>query len=238
MDAVRYTRNYKIPANSSLHLDISGEAIKHLRGDDNLKIAFDHGTITDFALGVGYNAGSISKFSQVTLYNETSNEVQGEFTWGNGDVDNDSIVFASALPVRNENGAALNTNDVDTQAILSTIDGVLDNILGNLNSINGAKKPVIDMTNAVYKSYWGNVALTTIVSAGANTNGVLIHTASVAGSSASNQFGQINIGNDIWIQARGNAGACHENIFIPAGKSISVQTSGGYGTANIAYTIL
>lgn len=217
MDAVRYTRNYKIPANGSLPLDIAGEAIKHLRGSDQLTIAFDDGTKTDFALGVGYPAGSISPFSKITLYNDTANEVTGAFTWGSGNVDNDSLVIGDAVKIENKNGVKLETNDVDTQTILNDIKATLDAF---------AASPDIDLSNVQTASVTN--ATTTVVAAVDNTNGVEIPLYS-AYAGNNNTYVELIVDGNIVHKINAVSGTAPNekltNILIPSGVAVVLNAS-------------
>jgi hypothetical protein len=240
-NAYRDSRSYSIGPNSSLDLDITGTAIKHLRGDGNIEISFNNKPETDFAVGMGYPHGSIAPYSKITLINHSDHHVEGVFSYGSGNVDNDSLVIADAIKIRNENGTILKVDDDATQSLLTTVDTTLKSVLALLQSNQDQRAGLTTLENASYASVSGSSS--TVVSESQNINGVIIRLGSSNSYTKSYTSGILVSDNLITVPYySGGGGNVYrsevKNIFVPPGCSIKLMSNRSNYIARIWYEVL
>lgn len=158
-------------------------------------------------------------FQKIEVVNDSGSDLTFQLDIGYGKISTNSVSI---------NGT-IKTDDDETQTLLTTIDTVLDNILALLKNPEELRSGFNDLSGMSYYSCANTT--TSIVTAGANVNGVII--GSLHGTSTGGT-GTFRIdGNDVFYTngTAGNQFVVSNPIFVPAGVSVDM-------TSNNASTII
>ena len=220
IESTYYTRSYKIAANSQVNVDITGAAIKHLRGNGDLLLSIDDKAPTDFGRGIGYPYKDTGNFTKITLINNNAFEATGTVFYGTGDIENSSMTLADAVEVINKPATKIDVDDADTQVKLDSVITAV-NALAPLMQNDTDKRADLTTLEGATGVQVSN-ATTTVVSAGANVNGVIIRTLDI--TVRANGTNYVKIGADYLYRENGTTSASVskfiKDIHVPAGKAI------------------
>lgn len=152
----------------------------------------------------------------------------------------DIFIDSIASPVEIDSTTPIKVDDDATQTAIAALSTNLSDLLKNDDQKRNA---LTTLAGASYAEVSNGT--TVVVAAGANLNGIVLRrgfitsSANISGVAASIKFGTQHllalIGNSV------TAGVfCQslENIFLPAGTSLTITTAGTYATAGIWYEVL
>lgn len=132
----------------------------------------------------------------------------------------------------------LSISDADTHTKLDTLETSLTALEALLVNDETLRKPLTTLAGASYASVSGSSS--TVVTAGANTNGVIIRFAQVVNGGSGNCSLSID-GNVVIRCDGGSAGLQREqirDIFVPAGQAVAIQSSVAAARVHILYEVL
>lgn len=238
------SEEFTIPANGQLNVPIGGEFVRCLEATDNFKIAVNGGAKLYFASGMEYRPPNIDGFDSFTMYNETGTDIDVVMGWGAGDLNDNRLTASGNLHVQNVVGEKLNVDDADTQAAIASLEIAVDSVTAEVTAINALLQSDIDQRQALTTLAGASYAevttatTTTVVTAGANTNGVIIRQAMIASNNSGTTV-QITVGgNSLMYTQAGYSCFSIQNIYVPAGNAIAIQSGGVNTKALIWYEVL
>lgn len=141
--------------------------------------------------------------------------------------------IADAVKVKNDTGDTLDVSDTDGQAAIAAVEAAVDDVNALLQDDEALRAPLTTLENASY----GNAG--TLVSSGANVNGVIIRTASLCSGTQATGAASVTAGGSAIAQVGGNYTSLFiKDVFIPAGVALAVSNSGSASSVNVWYEVL
>ena len=212
---------------------VMGQAqfVRCLEANGPFYVSVNNGQEMYFASGIQYTAPGLEDFQEYALINKSGAPVTVTMAWGFGELTDNRLTATGNLSVINAPATKLDVDDADTQTALASI-------LAMLQNDELQRKPLTTLQGATLVSVLN--ATTTVVTAGANVNGVIIRSINLF--SGSNVTAYLQIGATKLLQTGYSSGAAvnceRENIFVPAGNQIIISGGNAASGGNMAYEVL
>lgn len=241
---------YTVPAGQSMPVQVAGEFVRCLEASEKFKLSISGGAAVYFDSGIQWTARSPEQFDEFIIINESANPLTVVMAWGYGEFVDNRLAVSGTIRVDNVSGDKLDVEDYYTKTFLPDIKNYADWTYNNSQALvqqadessaywkSRNFSPKTPLTNASFASV--NNATTTIVTAGANVNGVIIRHAALSSESSSGGATLKVNGNDLLRTTGGTAGLQNQtvrDIYVPPGWSISA-TAGAAGYVNVFYEVL
>ncbi len=211
----------------------------------------------DFFNGRRYR--SRTPFNVVEIENPNGTSMTINLLIGDAEIDDQRFSVSGSLGVKNDAtddelnvqtkaGTVLKVDDDETQTALATLNTsvanvqtAVDNIETLLQSDTDLRSPLTDLTNATDALVTN--ATTTLVTAGANTNGILLRLGMVSFSAdATTKTGYLSIGGNyiIYHQASSQLAKVEQvrDILLPAGQALVASASNASTYVSAWYEVL
>lgn len=250
------TYPFSIPAGATVPFSITSSRLALIEATDEINVIFGVGNKTVLFAGLTYGTPQGQAWGQIYLENPTGTTVTGRFIAGNGLIEDRRLTATGNLQVVNPAGQKLDVDDADTQTaiaatntLLTTIDGVLDNIksqtdnlssiLSRLGDIETMSTGAIDMTNASYGSAINST--TTLVTAVANTSGIIVFKGII--NDGGSGTGSVKFGGNPIIGADFAGTATYREsletpLLLPSGSALVVESTSANVKVHVWYEVL
>lgn len=232
-----------IAAGESYELKFGYQSCNFLRvavANAAFRIRLDDTYEVNAAAGKKFNT-SPENFSKVEVINTSGGNLTFQLEIGTGEISSDEVVISNTVNTSDANTlAAIQNMDANTQAALEEVEDLFkDDRL--------KRSPMTTLQGASYASQAG-AGSQTLVTAGANVNGIIIRHALVHSTSASNAVivsAGIKLNGNKFLWAEGT-NANHQmyltekDIFVPPGQSLAIEVTGAiaYCRVDIYYEVL
>lgn len=240
-----FTDIVTIPANDQRELPHSGDFFEVITSDDAFTLVLDTGSRFESEAKIGFKEIS---YEALTFINETASPIDVKFYYGDG---GEITIKDFAI------SGTVQTNDAATQALLTTMDAVLDNIKTNTDNLSAMATSLTSILSMMQNDEDQRAGLTTlegasfievdnatttIVTAGANTNGIIVrHAYALDGGTGYSYLladGKILVGSDTSGTLAGWPMNDIQNFFIPAGVSLSASSTNAGNSVFVWYEVL
>lgn len=232
------TADWTIPAGGRIPIGSQGQYVRCLEASGPFYISINGGSDLFFASGIQWRADGLETFSEFHLINKSGAPVTVTLAWGFGEYTDGRLTATGNLTVVNAPASVLKVDDDESQVHLAAINGNIADIEALLINDRLKRSPLTTLQGATLVSVLN--ATTTVVTAGANVNGVIIRSINLF--SGSNVTAYLQIGATKLLQtgyASGAAVNCdRENIFVPAGNQIIISGGNTSSGGNMAYEVL
>lgn len=218
---------------SGQRIPVMGQAqfVRCLEANGPFSVSINNGQELYFASGIQYTAPGLEDFQEFALINKSGGPVTVTMAWGFGELTDNRLTATGNLSVINAPATVLKVDDDESQVTLAAILAMLGNDRlqrETLTTLQGAT--LVSVLNAT----------TTVVTAGANVNGVIIRSVNLF--SGSNVTAYLQIGATKLLQTGYSSGAavnCERmNLFIPPGNQIILSGGNTSSGGNMAYEVL
>lgn len=229
-----------IGAHTQESFPMQGTFVQCLESDGELRMSMNNGSKMKFSAGLGRITNDGVEFTSIQLFNDTNDEIIVEV--GYGDIRDQRLQATGNTPVTNPSGQKLQVQD-------SSVYGRVSDVLTYIYDGTSLKKGVSGWNGVgVLNASRSTAGTTTLVSSGANLNGIKIHKASVRGYGSIYYSGNVKIGGNVVVGtdvagalAQSTALEVIENILLPAGQSLTMEVGAGgtdSASVNVWYEVL
>lgn len=175
------------------------------------------------------------KFGKVEVINNSGGNLTFLLEIGTGEISSDEVVISNNV---NTTDAQIPVLQVAIESALEEVEVEINDVMALMQNDKLQRKPLTTLAGATRASY--NNATPTIVSAGANVNGVIIRWFHMGSTSAVNN--SMSIGGIVFVQLRGDADGGDpqvwgQDIFVPPGLAITANLT-AFGDLSICYEVL
>ena len=224
-----------------LHIPIGGSFLRVREADQAFKIVLDQDVELAAEENDVFRLKEGDKFKSITVFNNSGAVLTFQLEIGDGSVETNNISISGTIK----------TDDDETQTKLDALETTLTNIETDiaaletlLNSDENQRAGLTTLEGASYASV--SNASSTVVSAVANTAGVIIRQGVVNGQGNSGSRGEILIGGNLLLSSHdsgtgtgvGYQVAQIHNFFVPAGNAVSINAATAASQAYIWYEVL
>ena len=257
------TKTYTIPANSQLEVGGGANFVFCDYASEEFFIAIDYGDLMEFYTDSEHISDEVEGFKNVSLINKTASQITVKMVIGFGRYKRNRVNISGVLEVENKDGTQLAVKNDDATSLKvsnktgeklqvqdSSLYGRVSSILGYMNDGVSLKNGVTAPAESGSSSYAssGTAGTTTVVSAGANTNGIKIYKASCLGFFNKDYGCCLKLGSDVLCGTDViNSGTytkfeskC-ENMVLESGKELSIElgvSATGHAFAYVWYEVL
>ena len=224
---------FTVPAGTEISLDFQGTFVQNLGGDGELFLALNRGAKMKFETGLGRITNNGAEFTSFQLENKTASDITVEVAWGYGDIKDQRLSVAGELQVINKAGDIL---DVHDDAINDQFTRMFQILQSEGSRAFTLSKGFTNLQNATYAER-KTAGTTTVVSAGANTDGIIIHHAQIRGYEGFGYGANISAGASVVIGTTLNSSAAGSQFvetindyFIPAGVALEINVGASVTT--------
>lgn len=232
------TADFTIPAGGRLPVGSQGQYVRCLAASGPFYISINGGSELFFASGIQWRADGLETYSQFDLINKSGAPVTVTIAWGFGEYTDGRLTATGNLTVVNAPATVLKVDDDESQVQLSAIATKITDLETLLKNDRLQRNALTTLQGATLVSVIN--ATTTVVSAAANVNGVIIRSINLF--SGSNVTAYLQIGATKLLQTAYSSGAAcncdRENIFVPAGNQIIISGGNTTSGGNMAYEVL
>lgn len=203
----------------------------------DFELQIDGGINIPYKVGRKYTHAGGESFRLVTVHNlDALNSLTVNLLVGTGDIQDNAVYVDTIQSI----AQTVNTDDAGTQAAIAAAAAAIEARLSHRSMLPAR---LTTLQGAAYASGTASGASqkTEIVSAAANVNGVAVRKAVITqGTSAGgNPMGLLaGAGYVDYGSAGGSSQIRVENVFIPSGVKVEVETSGNNATWQIWYEVL
>ena len=220
---------------------VGGNFINVKSADQSFKIVVDD----TYALNAEANRRfSIDEFKKVTVENDSGSTLNYQLEIGFGKIETDDVSIVGAIKVKNADSPddVLTVDDPDTQtaiaALQTALEADIEAVTAMLQNDEDQRESLTDLSNSTHATV--SNATTTLVTAGTNTNGIIIRrldmsvNANSSGSSCEVLSGTEEIAKVTGISLHHS----DKNIRLQSGVALSVSSSNANSEVNIFYEVL
>ena len=224
-------------------LNVRGNFINVKSADQQFKILLDGQEELQAAQNRRFRLSENDTFNLVEIVNDSGNSLTFQLEIGFGGVESDDVSITGAVAVKNDAtddelqvvtkaGTTLKVDDDATQTAITALQTAITDLLQNADDQRKSLTEVRGTSTTITNSSG------TLVSAGANTNGVVISSAGLW-SNSSGEDSYVYFDGTVYIRNEGNNSVYTivEDIFVPAGVEITYDI-GNLHYLDIFYEVL
>ena len=234
-------RLLEFAANQTIQFPVVGDFIAFIDIAGTFQMSLDEGPVSDIRAGITFKMPPGETFKTVRFTETAGATGNIRFVVARGEVLDARASISGNVSVQN----AASPNDSLQVDLLSTDPGivVLKELLDQTN--NAMRAPLRDLTNATFVNITNNTsdAYTDIITAAANTGGILIHRASIGGAISSEI--RLRIGTDHLIGQGTSTSARFygdyqviENVILKSGVALQYASVSDNFVLQVAYELL
>lgn len=226
------TGSFTVPAGEIVQVPSVGEFIRCLESSDKFVLSVDDDARMYFDAGIEYRLDGIQEFRKFSIVNNSGSALTVTMAWGFGEFRDGRLALNSTV-----NANITNAPDV---TVLNPTD--LSPVTSLLSNDQDKRSALTTLSGASSGS--AKLSTNTVVSSGANVNGVIIRHACLCGDFGA-QTGHIKIGSYYLFRGEsmgaGTVGAMvftAKDIFVPSGLAIELYSSSNGIRADIWFEVL
>ena len=227
-------------------LNVRGNFINVKSADQQFKILLDGQEELQAAQNRRFRLSENDTFNLVEIVNDSGNSLTFQLEIGFGGVESDDVSITGAVAVKNDAtddelqvvtkaGTTLKVDDDATQTAITALQTAITDLLQNADDL---RAPLTDLSNATYAEALNTTV--SLVTAGANTNGVMIRY--YGWTRGDGYYGALSINGDLLIPPAAatafNIAGIERDIKLPAGVDIDLVSTSNSRGVNVYYEVL